>query len=105
MDQFKRRGRSLASRCFLCETEEETVACLLVHCQQARLLWESILEIFGVSWLFPFLSVKPFFPGKEPEGAKNARKCGKWLLSASFGQFGMRGILLLLRMRLFLCTG
>ena len=34
--------------------EEETIEHLLVHCQQARLLWESILEIFGVSWVVPF---------------------------------------------------
>ena len=38
LDQPKRRGRSLANRCFLCENEEETIEHLLVHCQQAHLL-------------------------------------------------------------------
>ena len=49
LDQLKRRGRPLASRCYLCENEKETIDHLLVHCQQARLLWEIILATVGMS--------------------------------------------------------
>ena len=34
LDQLKRRGRPLASRCYLCENEEETIDHLLVHCHR-----------------------------------------------------------------------
>ena len=33
LDQLKRRGRPLASRCYLCENEEESIDHLLVHYQ------------------------------------------------------------------------
>ena len=49
LDQLKRRGRILANRCFLCEEEEETVEHLLVLCPKARMLWDLILVIVGVS--------------------------------------------------------
>ena len=55
LDQLKKRGRPLANRCYLCEKEEETLDHLLVHCPQARLLWELILAIIGIGWVFPFL--------------------------------------------------
>ena len=57
LDQLKRRGRALANRCFLCGEEEETIDHLLIHCSKARILWDLLLAIFGVSWVFP-LSVK-----------------------------------------------
>ena len=47
LDQLKKRGRSLANRCYLCEEEVETLNHLLVHCPKARMLWELILAIMG----------------------------------------------------------
>ena len=55
LDQLKKRGRTLANRCFLCGEREETVNHLLIHCSKARMLWELFLAIFGVNWVFPFL--------------------------------------------------
>ena len=57
LDQLKMRGRTLANRCFLCGEEEETVDHLLIHCSKARILWNLLLTIFCVSWVFP-LSMK-----------------------------------------------
>ena len=57
LDQLKKRGRALANRCFLCGEGEEIVNHLLIHCSKAEILWELLLAIFGVSWVFP-LSVK-----------------------------------------------
>ena len=54
LDQLKKRGRSLANRCYLCEEKEETLNHLLVHCLKARMLWELILAIVGFGWVFPF---------------------------------------------------
>ena len=56
LDQLKKRGRSLANRCYLCEEEEETLNHLLVHCSKARMLWELILAIVGVWMGLSFLS-------------------------------------------------
>ena len=56
LDNLK-RGRALANRCFLCGEGEEMVDLLLIHCSKTRILWELLLAILGVSWVFP-LSVK-----------------------------------------------
>ena len=49
LDRLKQRGRSLANRCFLCGEGEETVNHLLIHCSKAKILWDLLLAIFGVS--------------------------------------------------------
>ena len=56
LDQLKKRGRSLANRCYLCEEEEETLNHLLVHCSKARMLWELIFGYSGVWMGLSFLS-------------------------------------------------
>ena len=54
---------------------EETVDHLLIHCSKARILWELLLAIFGVSWVFPLfvkdtlLSWKGSFVGKRRKKA------------------------------------
>ena len=53
LDQIKKQGRALANRCFLCGKDEETIDHLLLHCPVARLLWDLLLAIFGVNWVFP----------------------------------------------------
>ena len=53
LDMLKRRGRVLANRCFLCEEMEETVDHLLLHCSKARLMWDLLLAIVGVTWVLP----------------------------------------------------
>ena len=54
LDQLTRRGRPLAKKCYLYERKEETIEHLLMHCLQARMLWELILAIIGMGWVFPF---------------------------------------------------
>ena len=53
LDYLKRRGRVLTNRCFLCEEEEESIDHLLVHCSKAKVLWDHLLGLVGVSWVFP----------------------------------------------------
>ena len=49
LDQLKKRGRSLANRCFLCGEGEKTVDHLLIHCSKVKSLWDLLLAIYGVS--------------------------------------------------------
>ena len=53
LDQLKRRGMTVANRCFMCEEDEENIDHLLIHCKFAKMLWDLILSIVGISWVFP----------------------------------------------------
>ena len=53
LDQLKRRGVTLANRCFLYEEGEESIDHLLIHCPRAKMPWELFLVIVGSSWVFP----------------------------------------------------
>ena len=52
LDQLKRRGMILVNRCFMCEEDEENIDHLLIHCKRAQMLWNLLLSIFGISWVF-----------------------------------------------------
>ena len=73
---LKKRGRVLANRCFLYKEMDETVDHLLLHCSKARLLWDLLLAIVGVNWVFPlivreaFLSKSGSFVGKKRKKKK-----------------------------------
>ena len=54
LDQLKKRGRVLANRCFLCCEEEESIDHIPMHCSKARVLWELLFALFGVTWVLPF---------------------------------------------------
>ena len=49
-EQLQRKGFSLANRCFLCLSEEETVDHLLLHCVKTWVLWNLLFSLFGISW-------------------------------------------------------
>ena len=75
LDQLKRRGRPLANRFYLCE-DEETIDHLLVHYSQASMLWELILAIVGIKWIFPFSVHQALLAWKGARVGKKRKK--KW---------------------------
>ena len=98
----KKSGRSLANRCFLCDEGEEIVDHLLIHCSKAIILWDLLLAIYGVSWVFP-LSVKEtlLFLGKVCLLESGVRRHG-WLPHSVFlGLYGGRETDLCLRVWIF----
>ena len=73
-DHIKMRGRALANRCFLYGEEEETVDHLLIHCTKARLLWDLLLAIFGVPWVFPLSVRETLLPWRGTFVGKKRKK-------------------------------
>ena len=71
LDQLKRRGIPLANRCFLCETDEETIDHLLIHCSRAKMLWDLLLPIVDCNWVFPLIVRQSLLAW---QGAKVGRK-------------------------------
>ena len=56
LDQLKRRGLSLAKRCYLCGEEEENIDHLLIHCLKIRTLWSSLLIALDIAWVTPWMT-------------------------------------------------
>ncbi|KAJ9692984.1 hypothetical protein PVL29_011901 [Vitis rotundifolia] len=53
LDRLQKRGWQLANCCFLCGCIEENVNHILVHCTVVRTLWDIVLALVGVQWVFP----------------------------------------------------
>ena len=70
---MQKRGWALANRCFLCQTCEESIDHLLLHCEKTREVWMLLLFLFGVSWVFPF-SVKETLLGWRDSFVGKKRK-------------------------------
>ena len=89
LDQLKKRGLTLANRCFFCLIEEESTNHILIHCTKTRVLWELLFALFGVIWVLP-CSVREALLGWYPLLARNAKKLGSWLLYVFFGRCGRK---------------
>jgi hypothetical protein len=50
----------MVNKCWLCESEEESVDHLLLHCGAASALWNAFFARFGLSWVMPS-SVKELY--------------------------------------------
>ena len=55
MDQLKKRGFSLASRCALCGKDEESLKHLFIHCPKVWCMWTAIFSSSEGGWVCPFL--------------------------------------------------
>ena len=74
MEQLKKRGRHLASRCPLYGKDEERLDNLLLHCPKVYNLWALSFTMFGVYWVL-LRSIKDTLAGwKGPPSRKSLRK-------------------------------
>ena len=53
LDNLGRRGMVVGNRCWLYETEGESVDHLLLHCVVASGLWNAFFSRFGLCWVLP----------------------------------------------------
>jgi hypothetical protein len=53
LDNLRRRQVIMVNRCCLCKLEGESVDHLLLHCEVAHTLWNTILSRFGLSLVMP----------------------------------------------------
>ena len=56
MNQLKRRGFPLASRCSLCGESEEDLHHLLIHCSKVWELWSGLISCANIAWACPYLA-------------------------------------------------
>ena len=66
LDRLQKRGWQLPNCCFLCGCEEEIVNHILIHYTVARMLWDIVLGLFGVQWVFPETVKEVLFSWRGP---------------------------------------
>ena len=54
MNQLKKRGFQLVSRCPLCKEDKENLDHLLLHCPSEG-YWAALFSLPGMDWVYPFL--------------------------------------------------
>ena len=74
LDRLKKRGWQLLNHCFLCGCEEENVNHILLHCIVVRVLWEIVLALFGVQWVFLESVKEMLFSWRGPFVGKKRKK-------------------------------
>jgi hypothetical protein len=77
----------VVNRCWLCESDEELVDHLLLHCGAARAFWNAFFAWFGLCWVMP-CSFKELFATGGRVVVLGALLCGKWFLFVLCGVFG-----------------
>ena len=55
LDQLKKRGFSLASRCPFCGKTEEVMKHIFIHCLMIWRLWTALFSAHGGGWVCPLL--------------------------------------------------
>ena len=85
----------------MCGCEEENVNHILLHCTVARVLWDIILALFGVHWVFPetvievLLSWRGSFVGKKRKKIWNSMPvCIFWTVWKERNRLAFRGSVL-----------
>ena len=84
MDQLKKRGFQLASRCPLCQKAEESINHFLIHCSTIWGPWTTLISLTGVDWACPFLVKDLMMSWTTFPIRKKARKPWKVALSSLF---------------------
>ena len=72
----QRRGVQLPNCCFLCGCEEENVNHILIHCIVVRALWDIVLGLVNVKWVFPETVKEVLISWRGPFVGKKRKKVG-----------------------------
>ena len=70
----QRRGVQLPNCCFLCGCEEENVNHILIHCIVVRALWDIVLGLVNVKWVFPETVKEVLISWRGPFVGKKRKK-------------------------------
>jgi hypothetical protein len=78
IENLQRRGMIVTNRCWLCESNGESMDHLLLHCRVANALWNVIFSRFGLCWVMPG-SVRELFACRWTGVIRGVQWFGKWL--------------------------
>ena len=92
LDRLQKRGWQLPNRCFLCACEAESVDHILIHCTVARVLWDLVLGLVGVKWVFPNTVKEVLYSWGVLLWGKKGKSFGIPFRYSFFGWFGRKGI-------------
>ena len=92
LDRLQKRGWQLPNYCFLCGCEEKTVNHILIHCTVVRVLWDIVLILFGVQWVFPETVKEVLFSWRGSFVGKKGKRFGNLFRCTLFRRFGRREI-------------
>ena len=84
LDRLQRRGVQLPNCCFLCGCEEENVNHILIHCIVVRALWDIVLGLVDVKWVFPETVKEVLISWRGPFVGKKRKKVWKFILLCIF---------------------
>ena len=77
LDRLQIRGLQLPNYCFLCGCEEENVNHILIHCIVVKTLWDIVLGLVDVKWVFPKTVKEVLTSWKGPFVGKRRKKVWK----------------------------
>lgn len=60
IDNLSKCGFQIPNRCFLCKMEAKSVHHLFLHCSFVVAIWEKLISLWHLSWVFPS-SIEDFF--------------------------------------------
>ena len=98
LDRLQKRELQLPNCCFLCGCEEENVNHILIHCIVVRVLWDIVLRLVDVKWVFPetvkevLISWRGPFVGKKRKKVwKSISLCIFWTVWKERNRLAFRG--------------
>jgi hypothetical protein len=80
LDNLRKRNVVVVEWCCMCKKSGESIDHLLIHCEVARELWSSILNLFGVEWVMPRRVIDVLVSWEDRLGVVQLWKYGGWFI-------------------------
>jgi hypothetical protein len=90
MDNLRKRHVIVVDWCCMCKKSGESVDHLLLHCEMANALWNTIFSLVGLLWVMPSQVVDLFACWKGQFFGRSGTLYGRWFRLALCGVFGGR---------------